>query len=230
MKPLRIVSMFALLLFPSLLSAQFRVRPVASLDTVRCTSGELENKSIRVTDGLSAIDCSVGGGGYAVDCVCDEGIYRPSNVSAVDGSQFFASLGGSDSSQSIQGQVGPNQPRLVLTGSTATLFGDGATPAFVRAAETAASLEPNGGNFYVIASELGVRIGVGGGSEVSMDAARMSVPLPLAIPSTGSLPTCDTTIAPIGRAALMYDTTGPDLCICVNGTGWVPADGTGTCV
>lgn len=60
------------------------------------------------------------------------------------------------------------------------------------------------------------------------NAAQVHFTVPLGIKAAATLPTCDTDIAPTGTVALMWDTTGPDLCVC-NGSSWAPQDGSGTC-
>jgi hypothetical protein len=47
-----------------------------------CSSGWLANLEVMVIDGKSPTDCTVGGGGYAVRCVCDSGAYRATNIGA----------------------------------------------------------------------------------------------------------------------------------------------------
>mgnify|MGYP001493327774 CR=1 FL=1 len=72
-------------------SAQFRTKTVATLDAARCTSGELENKDFKITDGLTGVDCTSGGGAIAVLCTCDGGVYRALNgsLSAVAATDFL---------------------------------------------------------------------------------------------------------------------------------------------
>lgn len=70
-----------------------------------------------------------------------------------------------------------------------------------------------------------------GGStdELTVVAGSVRAGVALGIPSSASLPTCDSTIAPAGTTALYWDTTGPDLCACPEGADWVAVDGVGTC-
>jgi len=107
----RLLAFACLLVLASAASAQLRERTVASLDSARCVSGELQNKQFLVTDGISATDCLVGGGAIPAACVCDSGVFRAL-------ASGYVLLAGDADGQTIQGFTGSNKARVRLLENT----------------------------------------------------------------------------------------------------------------
>ncbi|MCR4274722.1 MAG: hypothetical protein NUW02_01580 [Candidatus Campbellbacteria bacterium] len=144
---------------------------------------------------------------------------------------------------------GATPPSITLGGTAVSLFSPD-TSSNVTVQDTSASITSGLASITVYSSDsisistsnLQVPALITAGNDTVIDAGGDGTALsfdssgggpvksnvPFAIPSAATLPACSSGIAPAGFAALMLDTTGPDLCFC-NGTSWAPVDGTGTC-
>lgn len=161
--------------------------------------------------------------------------------SSVD-TTLFALLAGDADGQTIQGDAGANKARLSLggdgmeAGADAMLQGDGAAPAMLILGESFAQLRSGDNASTVDVSNGSAGMQSDGAVTLNSNGATFSVyptavfggRLPVRIKSAATLDTCDSGIAIGGSVALMWDTTGGDLCVC-NGSVWTAVDGTGTC-
>ena len=125
----RLLAFACLLVLASAASAQLRERTVASLDSARCVSGELQNKQFLVTDGISATDCLVGGGAIPAACVCDSGVFRAL-------ASGYVLLAGDEDGQAIYGMVGGYANLSISSDEVGMYGGDGATGYGVVTANT----------------------------------------------------------------------------------------------
>lgn len=131
--------------------------------------------------------------------------------------------------------VGSAAPTLNLNDSTISMFSPDTSSdvsvrdnaAFVSSGSANMTIDGNSGSITLSGSGA-ESVTLSGTGFVTMAGAGVRSSAPFGIPTAEDLAICDATIAPSGYAALMVDTTGPDLCMC-DGTDWVPVDGSGTC-
>lgn len=196
-----------------------------------------------ILDGVTSSDCTTGGGSAVAECTCNGSawIAQTTGGDVTTALATAALLAGRATGQTILGDSTANDTSaLALRSSSGVLD------------STALSLGQDDWGFAVLAggdemSTFGYTQStttLGGsatnvlfsGTDVTLDSGATTLTLTagaltvtkLAIPSAGTLPTCDATLAPAGFVALAYDTTGNDVCVC-NGSAWATVDGSGTC-
>lgn len=207
--------------------AQFPKLKIAELDLARCASGEYEGRTFIVTDARYLTSCrSVSTSPqikFGVQCTCDNGTYR-SQFSTNDTASTYEGLEiGSDTGLHLATLRFVDATDYLALGYTATgakVFANVFTTGYAT-----------GGVLELTKDLLAVSFKSSGTTVATFKLAKTStiVATPLGIPSLATLPACDSTIAPAGTTAIIWDTTGPDLCVCAEGVDWAPLDGTGTC-
>jgi hypothetical protein len=205
-----------------------------------------------VTDATNATTLGSGGGNAAVWVRCISGVWTIDEVAAVADLSAYAELApaaalefepGTDftvtptAGSFVLNAVGAGEDGSLIVVDDLIATGTDFLPTFSATAvitapvtDITASTSSTITTATLTAAVTTAVIDAGGSTdELTVAAGSVRAGVALGIPSLASLPTCDSTIAPAGTTALIWDTTGPDLCACPEGVDWVAIDGSGTC-